>query len=92
MYLKLLRELYPENEIYQTTDSKFMVIFPNTDIHDVTDKIVKTLDVLKRPMNVKENNIYVTTKVVVYDILTILEGAPKFCKKNTKVNKSPIKL
>ena len=71
VYLKLLRELYPENEIYQTTDSKFMVIFPNTDIHDVTDKIVKTLDVLKRPMNVKENNIYVTTKVVVYDFKRI---------------------
>ena len=67
VYLKLLRELYQDNDIYQVTDSKFIVIYPNTDVEDVSKKIVKTFEILKRPMNVKENNIYVTTKVVVYN-------------------------
>ena len=66
-YLKLLKDLYPDYEIYQITDSKFIVVYPNTDIDDVSKKIVKTFETLKRPMNVKENNIYVTTKVVVYN-------------------------
>ena len=67
VYLSLLKDLYVEHEIYHVTDSKFIVVLPNTTIDDVTEKVSKTLDVLEKPLTIRENNIYVKSKVVIYN-------------------------
>ena len=41
------------------TDSKFMVVYPNSDVEQVIAKINESLDTLQKPITVKQNNIYV---------------------------------
>ncbi len=67
VYLAMLREMYQDNEIYQLTDSKFMVIYPNTSVDAITKKVTETLDTFKRPLTIRENNIYVNSKVIIYN-------------------------
>ena len=65
--LKILKTVYPELQIFHITDAKFMVIQPNTDINVVVDGINKILDIFQRPITINQNNIYVKTKVVVFN-------------------------
>ncbi len=66
-FLRILKENYEDLKIYHVTDSKFWVIYPNTDINVIVESITRTLEVFQRPITIKQNNIYVNTKVVVYN-------------------------
>lgn len=82
-FLKILKENYEDMKIYHVTDSKFWIIYPNTDINVITESINRTLQVFQRPITVRNNNIYVNTKVVVYnykrenDAETIMDESKK---------------
>ena len=66
-FLQILKNNYEDLKIYHVTDSKFWIIYPNTDINVITESITRTLDVFQRPITIKQNNIYVHAKVVVYN-------------------------
>ena len=65
--LKVLKDIYPEMKIFHVTDAKFWIVYPHNDINQVIERINKTLDIFQRPFEVKQNNIYVQTKIVVYN-------------------------
>ena len=67
-FLGILRSCYRDLGIYHMTESKFMVVLPNKSIDDVTKRVIDTLKEFRKPIHVKENNIYVNTKVVVYNV------------------------
>ena len=66
-FLEILKNSYEDLKIYHVTDSKFWIIYPNTDVNVITESINRTLEVFQRPITIKQNNIYVNTKVVVYN-------------------------
>ena len=68
-FLQMLKNIYKDMPIYHMTDSKFMVVFPNKDINDVTAKVKETQEEFRRPFSIKQNNIYVTSKIVLYNIV-----------------------
>ena len=76
----LLKETYKDFQIYHVTDSKFIVIYPNTDINVITEQVSKSLEEFEKPFEVKENSIYVSVKVVIFNYKRNeyeKEGAPK---------------
>lgn len=66
--LSTLTTTYQDLGIYHMSDSKFMVVYPNSDIADVTAKINETIEAFQRPFTIKQNNIYVTCKIIVYNL------------------------
>ncbi len=66
-FLSILKNQYGDLKIYHVTDAKFWIVYPNTDINVIIESINKTLEVFQRPITIKQNNIYVNTKVVVYN-------------------------
>lgn len=66
-YLEILRNVYLGYSIYHMSEAKFIVLVPNNDLQMVVQKINETLDIFRRPVAVRQNNIYVNTKVVVYN-------------------------
>ncbi|MGM9970114.1 MAG: EAL domain-containing protein [Anaeroplasma sp.] len=66
--LSTLTKVYENLGIYHMTDSKFMVIFPNSDISNVIEKVNETISEFQRPFTIKQNNIYVSTKVIIYNV------------------------
>lgn len=67
-FLSKLREVYQDVSIYQIDDSRFIVVQPNESLEPVLTDINKALDLLRRPFAINTNNIYVTCKVVVYNL------------------------
>ena len=67
-FLKILRETFEDLAIYHLDDVKFMIVYPNTDINEVTGKVNELLDKLKRPITVKVNNIYLNVKIAAYNL------------------------
>ena len=67
-FLQILRRCYSDIGIYHMTNSKFIVVLPNKSIDDVTKRVIETLKEFRKPIPVRENNIYVTTKVVIYNV------------------------
>ena len=67
-FLKILRETFEDLAIYHIDDAKFMVVFPNSDISEVTTKVQELLETLKRPITVRVNNIYLNVKIAVYNL------------------------
>ena len=67
-FLKILRNTFQDLEIYHMDDSKFMVVFPNSSIGEVTNKVNELLDTLRKPITIKQNNIYLEVKVVTYNL------------------------
>ena len=67
-FLQILRRCYNDIGIYHMTNSKFIVVLPNKSIDDVTKRVIETLKEFRKPISVRENNIYVTTKVVIYNV------------------------
>lgn len=65
--LKIIKDDYPDLRIYHESTSKFMVIMPNNDIKEVTDKISNTLSTFDRPITVRQYNVYVKMKVVIFN-------------------------
>lgn len=66
--LEMIQNQFEGNMIYQIRDEKFLIIYPNLDVKDVLNSIKKTMEVLRRPLLIKTNNIYVRCKVVVYNL------------------------
>ena len=66
--LEMLREKYDKLPIYHIDDSSFIVVQPNSHINEVTNEIEVAVDHVRRPIAINENNIYVYSKVVVYNL------------------------
>ena len=69
-FVNILKEQYEGMRLYHINDDKFILACPNNDLDEVEDKINKTLDILRRPIQIKNNHIYVKVKVVVYNLKT----------------------
>lgn len=67
--LSILRVEFENMSIYQIRDERFFIIVPNSDIKGVVETVKETLDLLKKPILIKNNNIYVTLKCVVCNLL-----------------------
>ncbi len=69
-FVNILKEQFEGMRLYHINDDKFILACPNNELSEVEDKIYKSLDVLRRPIQIKNNHIYVKVKVVVYDLKT----------------------
>ncbi len=67
VYLDLLRNIYPDSEIYHITNSKFMVIYYNTGTNQITSIVEKSLEQFEKPVTVRDNNIYIKSKIMIYN-------------------------
>ena len=66
--LDMIKECFMEHKVYHIDDSKFMVIVPNDEFASVQPLINEFLDLLQRPITVKANNIYLKSKIVIYNV------------------------
>jgi len=67
-FLTIIHETFTDLAIYHINDAKFIVVFPNLNIEEVTDKIKQSLDILRRPFQIRQNHIYIKCKIVVYNL------------------------
>ena len=67
-FLKMLRQVFEDMNIYHLDVSKFMIVYPNTNIDEVSMKVNELLDSLKRPLTIKANNIYINAKIVAFNL------------------------
>ena len=67
-FLKQLREHFPELSIYHKDISKFIVVYPNTDMSEVAPHVEEFLAALKKPFQIKSNTIYINAKIVAYNL------------------------
>ncbi len=67
-FLTVIHETYTDLAIYHVNDSKFIVIYPNLNLEEVVQKIQASLEVLRRPFQIKQNHIYIKCKIVVYNL------------------------
>ncbi len=67
-FLKQLREHFPELNIYHKDISKFIVVYPNTDMSEVAPHVEDFLTTLKKPFSIKNNTIYINAKIVAYNL------------------------
>lgn len=66
--LKALKEEFENTSIYHIRDDKFLILVANIDVKDVMAMVNRTMERLRRPFFVKNNNIYVHSKVAVYNL------------------------
>ena len=66
--LEMIKDSFMEHKVYHIDDSKFMVIVPNDEFASVQPLINEFLDLLQRPITVKANNIYLKSKIVIYNV------------------------
>lgn len=67
-FVNILKEQFEGMKLYHINDDKFILACPNNELSEVEDKIYKSLDVLRRPIQIRNNHIYVKVKVVVYNL------------------------
>jgi len=67
-FLTIIHETFTDLAIYHINDAKFIVVFLNLNIEEVTDKIKQSLDILRRPFQIRQNHIYIKCKIVVYNL------------------------
>lgn len=67
-FLDALKENYSNLSVFQMSDSKFTVVFPNIDIENVEEKIQESLEIFRKPFQIKQNHIYIKCKIVVYNL------------------------
>ncbi len=67
-FLTIIHETYTDMAIYHINDSRFIVVYPNLKLDDVVEKIQASLDILRRPFQIKQNHIYIKCKIVVYNL------------------------
>ena len=73
-FVNIVHDAYEGMRIYQLNDDKFIVVVPNSDLAEVTEKIDASLDILRRPIQIKQNHIYVKVKVTIYNLKNGTEG------------------
>lgn len=66
--LSILRIQFEGMDIYHTRDERFLVIYPNADVKDVISIVNKTVKILKKPILIRTNNIYVNLKVSICNV------------------------
>ena len=66
--LDMIKESFMDHKVYHIDESKFMVIVPNDEFASVQPLINEFLDLLQRPITVKANNIYLKSKIVIYNV------------------------
>ena len=66
--LDALKEEFKNTSIYHIRDDEFLILVANIDIKDVMSMVDKTMVRLRKPFLVKNNNIYVHSKVAVYNL------------------------
>jgi len=66
--LEALREEFENTSIYHIRDDEFLILVANIDVKDVMAMIDRTMIRLRKPFLVKNNNIYVHSKVAVYNL------------------------
>lgn len=66
--IKIIKEQFEDAEVFHTSEERLVVLFPNLDINDIVALAKTTLDLLRKPIFVKRNNIYVRTKIVIFNI------------------------
>lgn len=67
--LAILKEQFPQLPIYQVRDEKFVILFPNFDIKDAISAVRRTMEILKKPILIKKNNIFVHCKVPIFNLV-----------------------
>lgn len=67
-FLKILKENFEDMHIFHIDISKFIVVYPNTDMNEVAPRVETLLETLRRPITIKTNNIYLNVKVVAFDL------------------------
>ena len=67
-FVNILKEQYEGMRLYHINDEKFILACPNNELEEVEQKIYKSLDILRRPIQIRNNHIYVKVKVVVYNL------------------------
>lgn len=67
-FLTIIHETYTDMAIYHINDSKFIVVYPNLKLDEVVEKIQASLEILRRPFQIKQNHIYIKCKIVVYNL------------------------
>lgn len=87
-FLTIIHNTYKDIAVFHMTDSKFIVVYPNTDIETVVTKVNESLDVLQRPITVKQNNIYVQAKIVVFNLKNSVEEEYKLEDIKTKLDQA----
>ena len=73
-FVNIVHDAYEGMRIYQLNDDKFIVVVPNSELSEVTEKIDASLDILRRPIQIKQNHIYVKVKVTIYNLKNGTEG------------------
>lgn len=66
--LSILKVQFEGNSIYQIRDERFIIIVPNQHVKDVLDLCNRTIALLKKPVLVRRNNIYVNLKCVICNL------------------------
>ena len=66
--LQMIKDSFMDHKIYHIDESKFIVIVPNDEFASVQPLINEFIDSLQRPVTIKANNIYVKTKIVIYNV------------------------
>lgn len=66
--LTILKVQFEGLQIYQIRDERFIVIMPNDKIEEVIKQVDRTLDILKKPIIIHSNNIYVELKAVICNL------------------------
>ena len=67
-FVNILKEEFDGMRIYHINDDKFILTCPNTDLSEVESKIQSSLSILRKPIQIRNNQIYVKVKVVVYNL------------------------
>lgn len=66
--LEMIKDCFMDHKIYHIDESKFIVIVPNDELASVQPLVNEFLDLLQRPITVKANNIYVKSKICIYNV------------------------
>ena len=66
--LQALREEFENTSIYHIRDDEFLILVANIDVKDVLAMVDRTMVRLRKPFLVKNNNIYVHSKVAIYNL------------------------
>ncbi len=66
--LNILKVQFENDDIYQIRDERFIIVVPDDDIKNVIEICNQTLALFKKPILVKQNNIYVSMKCVVCNL------------------------
>ena len=66
--LQMIKDSFMDHKIYHIDESKFIVIVPNDEFASVQPLINEFIESLQRPVTIKANNIYVKTKIVIYNV------------------------